>query len=212
MILTADRLREKGAEYLGDAELLTLIIGSQKTSRDILNAIGGIRNLQSSGTGTLCEIEGIGLKTAAKILAAVELGIRVSSQGDSSEKRFSCSADIYKRYSARLSVLKQEVMYVVGLNNKNQPIVEKTVAMGSVTECRVNPREIFRPLIAEACARMIMLHNHPSGDSIPSPEDISLTRRVTEAGSLLGIPMLDHLVVGSGSYSSLRDMGIISGK
>jgi DNA repair protein RadC len=124
--------------------------------------------------------------------------------------RFTCSRDIFRRYHGRLCRLRQEIFLVVGLNNKNEVLTEQVVAMGTVDECRVEPREVFRPMIVEAVARALLIHNPPSGDPSPSPEDISLTRRICEVGTLLGVPVLDHLIIGANRYSSLRDMGMMS--
>ncbi|MBN2340180.1 MAG: DNA repair protein RadC [Deltaproteobacteria bacterium] len=213
-----ERLREKGVAYLGDAELVAVLLGTGVQGMDtcqlaqrLLDKIGGVTGLAAQGLGGLCQVRGMGNAKAARLLAAVELGARVIERR-SVEKgfnRFTCSRDIFRRYHARLCRLKQEVFLVVGLNNKNEVIHEVIVAMGSVDECRVIPREVYRPLIMEAAARTIMLHNHPSGDPQPSPEDIALTQRLWRVGELLGISMLDHLVIGNDSYCSFRDMGLL---
>ena len=98
---------------------------------------------------------------------------------------------------------------VVGLNNRNEMIKEITVAMGTLSECRVEPREVFRPLIAEAAARAVLIHNHPSGDPRPSAADISITERLSKVGNLVGIPILDHIIIARSDYSSLVDLNIL---
>ena len=216
-----EKLREKGVGSLSDAELIAVLLGTGirgESAVDVagrlLGRIGGLRGLSAQGVGSLSVHAGLGDAKAARILAAVELRTRMAAGRAGRENdpgRFACSADIYRRYGTRLALLRQEVFLVVGLSNRNEVIRDEVVAMGAVDECRVNPREVFRPLIAEACARMVAIHNHPSGDSTPSAEDIAMTRRLVEAGDLVGIPMLDHLVIGAGQYSSLRDMGLIRG-
>lgn len=215
-----ERLRDKGVAYLGDVELIEILLGTgtrakncHQLANELLQRVGGIAGLSKQGLGSLCKQVGMGTAKAARVIAAVELGARIIEKQNMHKAmgRFSCSQDIYLRYSMRLSRLRQEIFLVVGLNNKNEVITEAVVAMGTVDECRVNPRDVFRPLIAEAAARMIALHNHPSGDPTPSPEDIALTDRLVSAGKLVGISVLDHLVIGNDTYCSLRDMGAMIG-
>ncbi|MBN2525525.1 MAG: DNA repair protein RadC [Deltaproteobacteria bacterium] len=214
-------MRDKGVAYLGDAELVAILIGtgtrglgSVALATQLLQHIGGVVGLNAQGLGSLCELPGMGIAKAARLLAAMELGARVIEKRNikAGLNRFTCSRDIFQRYHGRLSALRQEVFLAVGLNNKNEVLTEQVVAMGTVDECRVNPREVFRPMILEAVARVLLLHNHPSGDPTPSPDDVELTSRLAEVGILLGIPVLDHLVVGRNSYRSLRDMGLLTDK
>ena len=213
-----ERLREKGVAYLGDAELIAILLGtgtrgrgSMELAAQILKHVGGVVGLSSQGLGSLCRLHGMGNAKAARLLAAIELGARVIEKKSIQQgmNRFSCSRDIFRRYNGRMSSLRQEVFLVVGLNNKNEVLTEQVVAMGTVDECRVNPREVFRPLIVEAVARTLLLHNHPSGDPAPSPDDLELTERLFKVGRLLGIPVLDHLIIGANKYCSLRDMGLM---
>ena len=211
-----ERLREKGARALGDAELVALLLGTGGASVDalelarrVLLASGGLERMGSGGVGALRAMPGVGEAKAARLIAAIEIGARIEERrrGVPGRPRFTCSADIYETYRCRMAPLVQETILVVGLNNKNEPLREEVVAIGSLDECAAGPREIFRPMVAEAAARVLLLHNHPSGDPTPSPEDVAFTRRLEEAGDLLGIPLLDHVVVGHGTYSSLRDLG-----
>lgn len=212
-------MRELGPSALSDSELLAVVLGtgSQKENavevgRRILAALGGVEHIGRHGLGSIAAIDGVGEAKAARIIAAVELGVRAFEQVGRKaawKSRFGCSADIYVAYKARLSVLQHEVFLVVGLNNKNEVTRELIVAIGSVNECRVEPREVFRPMIAEAAARVILIHNHPSGDPEPSPDDVKLTKRLCSIGELIGIPILDHIVIGGKSYSSMRDLGIL---
>ncbi|MBN2716869.1 MAG: DNA repair protein RadC [Deltaproteobacteria bacterium] len=214
-----ERLQEKGVAYLGDAELVAILLGtgirgqgSLELASQTLGQVGGVVGLSSQGMGSLCRLHGMGTAKSARLLAAVELGARVIEKKSIQKgmNRFTCSRDIFLRYNGRMSSLRQEVFLVVGLNNKNEVLTEQVVAMGTVDECRVNPREVFRPLIIEAVARTLLIHNHPSGDPSPSPEDVRLTSRLASVGKLLGIPVLDHLVIGANKYCSLRDLGLMS--
>jgi DNA repair protein RadC len=216
-----ERLREKGPAALGDAELLALILGTGSgrdnavdSARRVLGRAGGLERLPGQGLRGLSALPGLGEAKAARIVAALELGVRVVERRSCAPDRgrFTCSADIYKAYRARLAALPQEVLLVVGLSTRNEPVCEVEVARGSLCDCAVGPREVFRPLIAEAAARAVAVHNHPSGDCTPSPHDVVLTRRLAEAGELLGIPVLDHIVIGRGTYASLRDLGLLVGE
>jgi DNA repair protein RadC len=215
--LPRERLKGKGAAALGDAELIALLLGAGgagenalESSQRILRDVGGLDRLAAAGIGVLTSVPGLGEAKASRILAAVELGLRVVERRSEAPKRaFSRSEEIWEAYRARLGALQQEVFLVVGLNNRNEPLREEIVAKGTISECVVSPREVFRPMIAEAAARIVALHNHPSGDPAPSPQDVALTRRLAEAGALIGIPLLDHIVIGRRGYASLRDMGLI---
>ncbi len=213
-----ERLDEYGAACLSDAELLAIILGTGPrqenvvdTARRMIAHFGGIERLSEQGLGALLRVRGIGRVKAARITAAMELGVRVVEQrlGKRLRNVFHASIDIYNAYSARLTGLRQELFLVIGLNVKNQVIRETTVAMGTIDECRVEPREVFRPLIAEAAARAILVHNHPSGDPTPSTYDVTLTRRLVRVGELVGIPILDHIIIGRLYHVSLRDLGLI---
>jgi DNA repair protein RadC len=216
--LPRTRLRELGARALSDSEVLALVIGTGSRSKNVIEVAsqiieeaGSLERLSEQGIGTLGGFVGVGEAKATRIVAAVELGIRVQERLSRPKNscRFECSSDIFEAYRSRFGALKQEVFIVVGLNNRNEMIRELVVAKGSVNECRVEPREVFRPLIAEAAVRSILIHNHPSGDPTPSPNDVALTRRLAAAGRLLGIPILDHVIISRASHASLRDLGLL---
>ncbi len=213
-----ERLREKGCGALGDAELIALLLGTGTggenaldLARRILVELGGVERLVREGAGDLARINGLGEAKVSRIVAAIELGTRIVERRSTQERnrRFTCSADIWEAYRTRLVPLMQETFLAVGLNNRNEPIREEVVAKGSLNECTVEPREVFRPMISEAAARLVVLHNHPSGDPRPSPHDVALTRRLVKVGEIIGIPLVDHIVVGRKSYSSLRDLGLM---
>ena len=213
-----ERLRELGRASLSDSEILALVLGTGSSTENVMDVarrvlaeVGGFEGLARHGFGTLGRLAGVGEAKASRIIAAVEMGVRIVEQTGrkASSSRFVCSADIFESYRARFCLLKHEVFMVAGLNSRNEPIHELTVAMGSVSECHVDPPQVFRPMIAEAATRAILLHNHPSGDPTPSPHDVALTRRLAEVGELIGIPVLDHVVIGGSSYSSLRDLGLL---
>ncbi len=214
-----ERLAQSGPAALGDAELIALLLGTGSSkenavevARRLLGEVHGIVGLFRAGMGALSRIDGIGQAKAARLVAAMEIGFRLAEQAAKKPGRefaFCSSLDIYRAYRARLAVMLQEVVLVVGVNTKNNPISEVTVAKGSVDECLVTPREVFRPMIAEAARRVILVHNHPSGDPTPSPHDVALTNRLCRVGEVIGIPVLDHIIIGHDSFCSLRDMGLL---
>ncbi len=214
-----ERLRELGPGALSDSEVLALLLGTGsrkenavEVARRILVQGGGVEAIARLGMGELGRIGGVGEAKASRIVAAVEFGFRIVEQTErqKSSCRFESSADIFESYKARLGVLREEIVIVVGLNSRNEPIHELVVAQGTVNECHVAPATVFRPMIAESAARAVLLHNHPSGDPTPSPHDVALTRRLVSVGKLVGIPILDHVIIGRSSHSSLRDLGLLA--
>jgi DNA repair protein RadC len=212
-----ERLKAHGPGALSDAELIALLLGTGygdenavEVARRVLSDVGGLEKLMDQGRGRLSRLPGVGEVKAGRILAALELGVRVLEERSrhGTSVRFGSSRDIFDAYRARFGGLKQEVFMVVGLNNKNGPISEHTVAKGSVNECQVAPREVFRPLIAEAASRAVVIHNHPSQDPTPSAHDAALTRRLARVAELIGIPLLDHVIITRFQYASLRDLGL----
>lgn len=212
-----ERLSEVGAESLSDAELLALLIGTGTgkenavdTARRILSEVGGVARLSECPLRALSVLKGLGDAKAARLTAAVELGIRIVElrARERRPRRYTCSLDFFETYQVRMGALRQEVFMVVALNTRNEVIREDIVAKGGLNECRVAPREVFRPLIADAAARAVLIHNHPSGDPSPSPGDIALTRRLADVGKLVGIPVLDHIIISCFAHCSLRDLGL----
>ena len=206
-------LRE-GPSALTDAQLLAILlrIGRPDASAvhvalELLDQIGGLERLSQLGIEELCRIRGIGTAKAAQLLAAVEVGKRALATPLSSGKPIRSSADVYAAYYPLLRDLRHEVFYLLLLDSKHTIIKDLTISKGSLTASLVHPREVFTTAVRESAAAVICLHNHPSGDPAPSPEDRLLTTRLQEAGDLLGIPLLDHLIIGDGQYVSFADQG-----
>jgi len=128
----------------------------------------------------------------------------------SSPPSLRCSAEVFALLGPALGRRKQERFFAIGLDARNRVISRHLVAVGSLTTCIISPREVFAPLIRRHAAAAILAHNHPSGEPSPSAEDIELTRRLADAGKLLGIAILDHIVIGGDSYYSFRDAGALS--
>lgn len=209
----------KGPDALSDAQLLAILLrtgrpdfSAVQVAIELLGRVGSIGGLAMCGIEELCAIQGIGPAKAAQLKAAVELGRRSLATPLSTGTRISSSADLFKHFHPILRDRKQELFKVVLLDAKNTVIKESTVSEGTLTLSLVHPREVFASAVREAAAAVIFLHNHPSGDPTPSLEDRQLTERLTEAGRLLGIPVLDHVIIGDGRYVSFADQGWIKGQ
>ncbi len=166
---------------------------------------GSLAALSRAGARELATMHGIGLARATRLAAAFQLGHRAVSEPVSNliVRR---SSDIYRYLQPRFSGLLQEVFVVVALDARNAIVSDVEIARGWLTGVDVHPREVFRPLIRLAAAGAVVAHNHPSGDPTPSPDDVALTRRLRRAGDLMGIPVLDHVVIGAQGYASVGDL------
>jgi DNA repair protein RadC len=209
-----EQLLRQGAERLSDAQLVAILlrVGRAEASAvhvamDMLGRLGGIQGLIHASAEELCAVAGIGPAKAAQLKAAIEVGKRAAAAPLSTGSRIQSSADLFKHYHARLRDLRHEIFAAVLLDAKHSVIREVTVSEGSLTLSIVHPREVFLPAVRASAAAVIFLHNHPSGDPTPSAEDRVLTARLVSAGHLLGIPVLDHLIVGDGRYVSFADQG-----
>jgi len=213
-----ERLLTKGPDALSDAQLLAILLrtGRRDSSAvqvaiELLGRVDGINGLAKCGVEELCSIEGIGPAKAAQLKAAVELGRRSLAAPLSTGHRISSSKDLFRHFYPILRDRKQELFKVILLDAKNIIVKETTVSEGTLTLSIVHPREVFAFAIRESAAGVIFLHNHPSGDPTPSPEDRRLTDRLAAAGKLLGISVLDHVIVGDGRYVSFADEGWLNG-
>lgn len=211
-----ERLLREGAQALTDAQLLGILlrVGRRDSSAiavamELLQQLGGLQGLANRGVEELCRIQGIGAAKAAQLLAAIELGKRVLAAPLSTGMKIGSSQDVFNHYYPLLRDLRREVFKAILLDAKHTVIRDVTVSEGTLTLSLVHPREVFNPAIREAAAAVIFLHNHPSGDPAPSAEDRELTHRLTAAGDLLGIHVLDHLVIGDGRYVSFADQGAL---
>ncbi len=212
-----ERLIQGGDEHLTDAELLGIIIrdGTQDYSavdlaKKLLSVYGDFRSLSSVSIRELCETKGIGPARAAQIKAALAIAKRFSATSMKPGQQFKHSNDIYEHFHERLRGKKQEVFLAVLLDNKNRIIkIESDVSAGSLTSSIVHPREAFNAAIRESAASVIFVHNHPSGDPEPSKEDIQITNRLVEAGNIVGIKLLDHIIIGNAQYVSFKDRGLM---
>lgn len=210
-----EKLWRRGAENLSNTELLALILGSgnrQETAlglaQRILASIEGLRGLLDHSVEELMKINGIGLAKASQLKAVAELGRRIP-QNSSEEISIRSPREVAGALMNRLRYLKQEHFDIVLLNTKNKVIAIESITVGSLNSSIVHPREVFNRAIRRCSAAIILAHNHPSGDPTPSQDDIRITRRLIEAGQVIGIQVLDHIIIGDGKYKSLKQEGFI---
>jgi DNA repair protein RadC len=208
------RLLRDGVESLSDLDLLALLIRSGNRGESAFAMARRLRlhypsaaDLAAASPQELAAVGGIGPARAASICAAIALGRRAEGRALTEGRPVAGSEQVFRHFSARLGGLKQERFYVVLLDGKGRVMRDLRISEGSLTASIVHPREVFRRAIREAAAAVILVHNHPSGDPAPSPEDEALTARLRAAGDLLGIRVLDHVVVGNGCYVSFVDSG-----
>ena len=209
------RISLHGTSVLSDAELLAVLVAPSRKAHDglvcaaeLLRASGGLWALRRMTVAELCRLRGLGPARAARIAAALELGARALDPAQDDAAPISNSETVFARYGRGLMSCHTERFLVVAVDAKNRPRAVREVARGGRSACPVDPSEVFRLLIAESASGAVFLHNHPSGDPDPSPQDLALTERLLAAGELLEIRILDHLIVGRGRYTSLRDTGL----
>jgi DNA repair protein RadC len=201
---------------LSDAELLAIIlrVGNAAESavalaERILAEVGGLRYLYDRSEEELSAVKGIGQAKIAQIKSALELGRRLNSLNPEQRPRITSPQDAANLMMSRLRFEEQEHFVVLLLNTKNEVLRETTVSVGTLDMSVAHPREVFRDAIRRSSAGILLAHNHPSGDPQPSPEDVQLTRQLAEAGKLLGIEVVDHVIIGDGRFVSLREKGLL---
>jgi DNA repair protein RadC len=210
-----ERLIRHGAAVLSNAELLAILLrtGTRNESAisvayRILQQEQGLRYLVDSDVEQLSCINGIGRAKAAQIKAAIELGKRLSAFELGVDKPVKCPQDVADLLMEEMRYLKKEHMKLLLLNIKCNLISVEEVSVGSLNASIVHPREVFNPAIKKSSASIIMVHNHPSGDPAPSSEDKAITARIYEAGKLIGIELVDHIIIGDGRYISMKEKGL----
>lgn len=212
-----EKLFEKGQSELSNTELLAIIIrtGNRKQSaielaRSILGLDGdSLEFLKNSTVQELTKLDGIGKCKAAQILAAIELGKRINSKDIVRPTKITSPKDVCKFMMENMKEYKKEYFRSIMLDTKNNIICHEDISVGSLNASIVHPREVFNRAIKRSSASIILVHNHPSGDPTPSKEDINITKRLINAGDILGIRVLDHIIVGNEKYISLKEEDII---
>ncbi len=210
-----ERLRDQGAKGLSDAELLAILLrtgvaglNSVQLAQDLLMKFHGLAGLHDANYAELVASRGIGDAKAAQIKAAIELGRRLASWKPEQRRSIDSPELAAELLKYEMSALDQEHLMVVLLDTRNQLLRIVDVYHGSLNTSLIRISEVFRDAVRDNAASIIVVHNHPSGDPSPSPEDIAVTRAIVEAGRLLDIEVLDHLIIGKGSYTSLKAKGL----
>ncbi len=212
-----ERLAALPLRALASRELLAILVGSGTPGRsaidlavDLLERFGGsLRRIGAAEVSELTSVRGIGLARAATVTAAFELGRRMESEPARVQPRIRGPRDVFARLAPSLRDRRQEEFWALYLDTQNRVIAERCITVGLLNSSLVHPREVFAPAIARAAASLILVHNHPSGDPEPSPEDIAVTAHLAESGRLLGIPVRDHIVLGARSYVSLMERRLL---
>ncbi|MER2597949.1 MAG: DNA repair protein RadC [Caldilineales bacterium] len=210
-----ERLLHYGAGALSSAELLAIIlrVGSSgenvvRVAEKLLARHEGLPGLAQATVQEMCAERGMGEAKAAQVKAALELGRRLLVAAPHERPQVRAPGDAANLLMAEMSLLTQEHLRTVLLDTRNRVISIPTVYIGSLNSTSVRVGEVFREAIRTNSAAMIVVHNHPSGDPSPSPEDVQITRRLSEAGSLLSIEVLDHLVIGRQRFVSMKERGL----
>ena len=212
-----ERLEAQGAAAVSNAELLAIILRTGAAGQSVvelanvlLAQFGSLEKLAVAEIADIACVKGIGKAKACQIAAAFELGRRSATHRDGRRPVINSPDDLVPLLHAQLSALEQETFSVALLNTKNELLRVVPVSQGTLSGSMVHPRETFRAAIAEGCYSVILIHNHPSGDPEPSQDDISVTRNLADAGRIIGIRVLDHIIIARNGFSSLKDLGVIS--
>ena len=213
-----DRPREKlerlGAAGLGDNELLAVVLGSGSRHTDALalanrlvDRAGGLHGLTRASVHDLCQVPGVGRARAAQVLAAVELGRRTLLRGTAERPRLVVPRQVAAYLLPQYGAGPVEQFGILMLDTKQRVIRIKIIAVGSIDQTVVHPREVFREAAAASAATIVLFHNHPSGDPTPSNDDLLLTTRMIHAGDIMGIDVIDHIILADQRYFSLVEAG-----
>jgi DNA repair protein RadC len=213
-----EKLLQRGASALSEAELLALIIGSGAAAskmsaldlgRALLAEFGALRQLADASCAELQRVKGMGPAKATSIKAALELSNRYKARPLESLTRFTSPSQVFEHLDLEFRDRRKEYFMALLLDGKNRIIRRAQISEGSLNQSIVHPREVFNVAVRESAAAMILLHNHPTGDPTPSPEDLEVTRRLVEAGELMGIKVLDHIIIGDGTFYSFSERGVM---
>ena len=213
-----DRPREKlvdhGPAALGDNELVALLLGhggggegALTRANRLLEDLGGLRGLAKASAGALARRRGIGPATSTRLVAAVELGRRRVVRAAPPRAQLATPADAARYLLPRFGTADVEQAGVLLLDARHRVLHARILTRGTADATPMHPRDVFREATLAAAAAVVLFHNHPSGDPTPSADDVALTQRMIEAGEIMGIAVLDHLVLGDTSYCSLRELG-----
>ena len=210
-----ERLREYGPSYLNNSELIAILLRAGSEGENVLtlasrvlSTFNGLGGLGKATYGELCNLHGISDATACQLLAALELGRRLTSLQPEDRAVIRSPQDVFNLMNGEMSFFDQEHLRVLLLNTKNQVLGTHEIYIGNVNSSVIRVAEVLRPAIRENCPSIIVVHNHPSGDPKPSPEDILVTRELRTSAAMMDIELQDHIVLGQGQFVSLKDKGL----
>ena len=211
-----EKMKERGAQSLGNSELLAILLrtgnfqeSALRIAENLLDRQGGLAGFGNATMEEFEQVKGVGEAKAITVMAAIELGRRVTTLAPAERAIIRTPDDVAALLMPRFRYETKESFIAILLSTKNHVLKTPVISVGSLNASIVHPRELFREAINASAAAVILAHNHPSGDPAPSPEDVSLTRKLVEAGKLLDIPVLDHIVLGDGKYISFKEKGIL---
>jgi len=210
-----ERLAKLGPQALSSAELLAILLrvgvtgeNAVQVGQRLLQTFGGLTGLHRATFDEVRAQHGIGEAKAAQIKAAIELGRRLMVESPEERPAINSPAEAAALVQYEMSGLEQEHLRVILLDTRNHVLGIEEVYKGSVNSSQVHIGEVFKPAIRRNAPAIIVIHNHPSGDPTPSPDDVAVTRAILQAGKLLDIDVLDHMVIGQGRWVSLKERGL----
>ncbi len=211
-----ERMSLLGTESLSDTELIALLLNTGTKEKhvlelagELLNSAGSLRNLRMLSLQEISALDGIGESKGARVLAALELGKRAALEDKRYMPKINSSKDVLDILADEMRSLEQETVRALLLNTKHMLVQSVVISVGGLNYSPIHPREVFKSALKFAAAGIILVHNHPSGDFSPSEQDIKLTKRLKEAGEILGIPLLDHIIIAEAGYYSFSEEQII---
>ena len=208
-----ERFLKHGAEVLSDAELFAILLRTGNKQENVIDMSNrlineyGLDKLFECSLKELQEIKGIGPSKAMQILTIAELQKRIN-QSKKPVKKISCAEDVFNLMHEKLKDKKEEHFYILMLDTKNNLIGEQLISKGILDSSIVHPREVFRPAIKNSASKIILVHNHPSGDPTPSQEDLDITEKIMGVGEELGIKVLDHIILGGEEFWGWKEKNI----
>lgn len=212
-----ERLALHGAAVLSDAELVAVLLGTGSSrlpvsvlAAQLLEEAGGLHGLAQRSVSELEGQVGVGTTKAARLMAAVELGVRLAARPLARDSPIGSSRDLDAALRPRLRSDHREHFFAVPVDARNRPLALLEVAVGGVNACCVSPGDIFRLVLRHPASGVLFAHNHPSGETVPSEEDAVVTRRLIKAGELVGVQVLDHVILGHDGYFSFLDSGLFT--
>ncbi len=211
-----ERLQKFGVDALSAQEILSLILGRgiagesvMVTAQRLLSQFGNLKGIASASVEELSQVKGIGIAKASQIKAAFELANRLEGYSEAGDKPLvKTPEEVVNLVKGRLKGKKKEYFLALLLDTRNQLIKVAEISVGSLDSSIVHPREVFKEAISASAASVIFVHNHPSGDPTASEDDIKLTKRLAEAGEIVGIDVLDHIIITDKKYLSLKREGL----